>query len=187
MTKTNTVDTNSTFSFTNKEAAIALYLDAKKGLDAMKEEQAQHEAYMSDLCKAMLETYGTSNEDTGKKSLQLDLGDNAPRGYIVVQRDELYFIRERNSGRTPGSKNKAKISSEAPVAVAEAAPAPVPSDVTHAIEQALGQEPAQETLLQATSPSDPLANAILSVATQAIEALREHARTLPPPAFSAAE
>ena len=203
MTTNNTTNGNS-FNFTSKESAIALLLDARKGLDAMKEDLAKHESYMSDLCQAMLETFGSADEN-GKKSLQLDLGDGSQRGHIVVQRGNLYFVRERNSGRPVGSKNKKSTASEAPAVettadakpevvveepsvvteqpsetVAEAAPESAPETVTE-------QAPVAEIPATIPAGADPVAEAILSVASQAINALKEHARSQAPAAISAAE
>lgn len=202
MTNTNTNTNSNDFNFTSKEAAIALLLDARKGLASMQEEIAQHEAYMSDLCKSMLETFGAEDAETGKKSLQLDLGDGSQRGHIVVQRGDLYFVRERNSGRPVGSKNR-KASSEVPaVAAPEAQPEVVveePSVVTS--EASAATIPAEgrkdETVAEVLASldadvasekasTDPTVDAILSVASQAINALKEHSRSVAP-SVSAAE
>ena len=109
MTNTNTNTTNgNVFLFDSKADAISQYLAAKTAHEALLAKVAEQEAYMSDLCQTMLADYGTTDAETDKRSLQLDLGDGAARGHIVVQRGSLYFIRERNSGRPVGSKNKAK-------------------------------------------------------------------------------
>lgn len=181
---------NSDFSFASKEAAIALLIDARKGHEAMTEELQQHEAYMSDLCKAMLETFGSQDEESGKKYLQLDLGDGSPRGHIVVQRGDHYFVRERNSGRPAGSKNKKtrsippaqEASTEVPEVVVEE-----PSVVTASSESDVTEEQAEPIVTSDEIVSDPVADAILNVATQAINALREHRRASPVAAASAAE
>lgn len=107
---TNSINTTNgnVFLFDTKDSAIAEYLQARDAHAALLAEVATQEAYMSDLCQTMLADFGVTDTETDKCSLQLDLGDGAARGHIVVQRGSLYFIRERNSGRPVGSKNKAK-------------------------------------------------------------------------------
>lgn len=186
------------FNFASKEAAVALYLDAKRTLEAMKEDMERHEAYMSDMCKAMLESFGVLDEETGKRSLQLDLGDGSPRGHIVVQRGDIYFIRERNTGRPKGSKNKTTKASSAPAAAAEpeaqpevvveetSAPAPTATAPTLSpMEQALAVAEAEERETEVTE--DPALKAILQAHKNTMEAIKDHVRSVAPAAAFAGE
>lgn len=152
MTNTNTNTTNgNVFLFSDKADGIAQYLEAKKAHEALLAQVAEQEAYMSDLCQTMLADFGTTDAETDKRSLQLDLGDGAARGHIVVQRGSLYFIRERNSGRPVGSKNKAKAVT-APVVEAQ------PEVVVE--EPSVVAEPTSETVVTESTLS-PMEQALL--------------------------
>lgn len=209
----NATKSASSFNFASKEDAIALYLDAKSGHDALSTQLAQQESYMSNICKALLETFGSKAEGDDKLSLQLDLGDGAARGHIVVVRtrkddegndiDPLYFIRERNSGRPAGSKNKKPkvapvveaAATEAPTVVVEessevVAPAPKLSAMDQAVlvaEQDIAEREAAAAAAASVGSDETLA-AILSVTNQAISAIQAHAsRTTIAPSASPAE
>ena len=218
MTNTNNSNKSSTFNFESKEAAIALYLDSVAGREAIEKELADHAEYQSGLCKALLEQFGTKDEETGKFSLQLDLGDGSPRGHIVVMRERkdaepLYFIRERNTGRPVGSKNKATkkaqetvaavVAEERPEIVTEGEPvseipaataaSEAPKTTLSPMEQALAvadadlASQAASTPSQAPSTGDVVVDAILQVSQNAIEALKAHSasRSVAPAAGAA--
>jgi len=210
MTTNNNNSTNGSFNFNSKEEAIALYLDARRGREAILADLENHEEYMSRICKGIMETFGTKDDVTGKVSCQLDLGDGSPRGHIVVAReregqDSLYFIRERNTGRPVGSKNKTtkakevaavvaagqaeqpEIVSEGEV-VADASTVTTPSTPTLSpMEQALATAEQEERELAAAKTSDPVVDAILATQERTLQALREHSRSVAPATVAAGE
>lgn len=187
-------NTSSDFNFETKEQAVALYIDSQRGLNALLADLEEHREYQSTLCKSMLDKFGTVNETTGKRSLQLDLGDGSARGHIVVERERegqepLYFIRERNTGRPVGSKNRATKAKELgtvapvaeetaeivtegePVVAAQIAEANIKPTLTP-MEQAIAVAEAEEAA--AKSPSDPVVEAILAVQERTLDALKAH-------------
>lgn len=197
-----TTNNNDKFNFANKEAFIAMVLDARSSQAAMEAELEAHQAYMSDLAKAGLETYGTTGSN-GKRSLILDLGDGSERGHIIAQRGDLYFIRERNSGRPAGSKNKKTASSkpaaakdidESPSIVVEESstvtasetevPEPkrkTPFEIALEVAEQEEREAAEAAEAAAAEGSnDPVIAAFLKAQETTVSAIREHVRSTHP-------
>jgi hypothetical protein len=188
-------DESKRFKFNTLEDAVALYLDAKKGREGILAELVQQEQLMSDICKQLAEDFTPA-----EGQLILDLGDGAPRGSIVVKRDDLYFIRGRNTGRPKGSKGKKSKDSEnvadAEAAVAEAGVSESVTEVVAAdvekVEQAVAQGETKPTTILPPADVNALveaANALAKAAPAIQHALEMHARQSEAPAAqtSAAE
>lgn len=206
MTNTNNSNngSSSNFNFETREQAVALYLDSRLTREAILADLEAHEEYMSRICKGIAETFGTKDEVTGKLSCQLDLGDGSARGHIVVARDRdgqdpLYFIRERNTGRPVGSKNKTSkakeaaavaVAAEQPEIVSEGEPVEATSVTTpaspvlSAMEQALAiaeqEEQELAAVAQKSTSNDPVVDAILATQERTLQALKEHVRSTAP-------
>jgi hypothetical protein len=176
-----------TFNFPTLAAAVALYLDAMKGRDKIQKDLDNHEVYMSDIVKAMLDQFGTPNEQ-GQKSLQLDLGDGNPRGYVAVQRTsrggdkQSYFIRARNAGRPLGSKNKNTLiqamENRANLIKEHEAPSMAPSPPS--------VRPMSSFPMPASVPSqtgNPVVDAIMNLTSEALRTIGSISHSTFPPGF----
>jgi hypothetical protein len=124
---------NNSNNITNNLSSLTTLTSAVDAYKAAVNARAEMEKLMAAICKHMLETFSAKGKDGSFETLQIDLGDGNPRGHIVVQRDETFFIRARNSGRPIGSKNtkpskKALASQAVDVAVASEEPELVVED-----------------------------------------------------------